>query len=478
MYVVLRGRKDPVWWIETILLDAPMFPKQREILYEFYRDKYNPGAEHYRNLYICGGMRGGKTALGGMIAAYEFFYALTAPGKNPAEYYGLLKNQLVSITVQATSEKQIADGVYYNIRNFLENCEWINKHFDLIYKADEIYCPDKFVRVRAVSSSAQTGVGRSNILYLADELANFEESEGKRGAWSVFTRMKNSTDTFGKDGRCVAISSPKRPTDIIMTLVARSKYEDRSLGLTIPSWEMNPTLDEEELKEEHRFNIAEFLRDFACLPSAAGGMEFPEGVILKPITNVLMGIEPTSVKKPPRDGRVRVCAIDPAVTNDGFGIGVGYKGPDGNLTIDGIRKFRKKEGDPFIKPSEIQAYIDRVVRELNVSILLFDTWMYPALIEHVQNDLGVSVEKHIVDKSNYDRWRELQSANKITVVYDEELEMEANQLEVKELARGAKVDHPAKGSKDMADCVANIVWFLEEGTPVSQKLNLAIYRTF
>ncbi len=152
--------------------------------------------------------------------------------------------------------------------------------------------------------------------------------------------------------------------------------------------------------------------------------------------------------------------------NDSFGIGTGYVDAGGKIIIDGIHKFKKLEGDVYIKPSDVKSFLDGVVNNLNVYSLVFDTWMFPELIEHVEDSFGLEVVKHIVRKEDYDRWRELQSSEMVDVVYDEFLQVEAEQLVVK---NDKTVDHPFSGSKDMSDCAANIMWYLANNDTLDRK---------
>lgn len=181
--------------------------------------------------------------------------------------------------------------------------------------------------------------------------------------------------------------------------------------------------------------------------------------------NVLLGgVDPT---------RCRVLAIDPAVKNDSFGMAVGYLDQAGHPVVDGVTKFRKSDGDAFLRPSEIREFLDRVIPALGVNVLIHDTWMFPELLEYVQTKYGVMTVKHIVRKEDYDRWREMQSNGTVRVVYDEELKREAERLIVVN-ENHPRTDHPFGGSKDMADCVANVIWYLSTQKMVSMDPGLVM----
>ncbi len=442
-----------MWWLKEILgvEFEPYHLKQEEIVRTFYQNRYNPNALQYKTLIILAGMRSGKTALASMIACYELWDVLTM--RNPANYYGLIKGQQVTLCVLSTSQKQSDDGIWGNISNFLAENEWFSTWTDLVYTKETIESIQKRVLFRNLSSWMTTGVGRSNRFVGFDELDLFENKESKRGAWSVYEKMVNSTATFGSDGHVMAISSSnKNPNSIMNTLIREEANTATTLTYLLPTWEMNThhDLSMAVLKELHKNNPAAFWNDFACQPGMWTSLEFPEGVKTAQIPNVLH----TMVS--PNPSTQRVCAIDPAVMNDAFGIAVGYM-HNGRYIVDGVTKYRRGENSPFISPKDISDYLDKVYKMLGVSVLIHDTWMFPEIIENAQNKYGIRTEKHVVRKEDYDRWREFQQAGLVDVVSNDELVTEAKSLVV---VNEKRVDHPFKGSKDMADCVANVLWCL------------------
>lgn len=462
MRTVIKGRMDPVWLVESEF-DINLYPKQAELMHDFYAGKK-------KHLTLACGMRSGKSVLAATIAAYEYWYMLTLP--QPQVYYGLLKNQPLFISVVSTSEKQALDSIFTNAANHIEESDFFQTWTDARVKGTEITSKSKNITMRALSSWATTAVGRSNKCVVFDELANFEDTNGKRGAWEIYSRLSKSTDTFKNDGHIVSISSPKTPNDIIMTLYKRQREERNAIALCLPTWEMNPNFTKEELMEEHKFNLPMFWRDFGVQPHAFSTVQFPEGVKLnKRLTNRFFSDYTY-------DTNQRVMAIDPAVTSDAFGIAAGYKTMDGRVIIDAVKRFQKTEGETYISPTDIRNFIDKYIPKLNVNEFIFDAWMYPELIEHVDEKFGIPATKHIVRKEDYDRWREFQSNDMIDVVHDDHLENEANNLIVIDSGSKPKIDHPFGGSKDMADCVANCLWFLSENDIGIQPADIVVCTAF
>lgn len=475
MSTIIRGKQDPVWFIENVL-ETPMFPMQAEITRSFYTYKYQGlDTSRYKTLVLGLGMRSGKTALGGMMACYEFFDVCSM--ESPSQHYKLLKGQPIIIPVVAPSERQVTDGVFYNILNMLEQSEWVASWTDWQFRAEEVYSPSKHVSIKPFSSWANTGRGTTAKCVVFDELDLFESTTSKRGATEVYNAISKATATLGMDGHIIALSSLMSPTSIMSTLLKKAELEKinnpegyKTLAYRLPTWEVNPHIKKEELMEEFKFDMPTFWRDYGCKPEMWNALEFPNGVNLKQFPNVLVNPEFAV------PGKMRVMAIDPAVKNDSFGVAVGYRAGNDRIVIDGATKFRRVDGDPIIKPSMIRDYMNKWCPELHIYALVHDTWMFPDIIEEAQLR-GIMTEQHIVKKEDYDLVKSLLDSNRLDIVYDQELKLEFEQLEIKGGAK-PRVDHPLSGGKDTADCVANVVWYLENSSPVNLIDNFVSVRTY
>ncbi len=420
------------------------------------------------NTYLANGLlvhNSGKTSLFGMLGAYEFFEVFSKP--DPAKYYGLMPGTLISCACAAASKEQGTDGIFYWIKNNLKNSDFINDNWKIDYLADTIKCLEKDTLFRLISTNTNTGVGRTNKAVFYDELDLFEENEGGRdGAWNFYNRIGKSTVSLREYGFSFATSSPITPNGIILTLYNRSFDVDnagnplrpKTLAYKFPTWEFNPHLTFDELKVSYIHDMDTFWKDFGCDPSATSSLQFPFGVNLdKRTPNIL-----ADLKNIPQQDLPHVMAIDPAIKSDSFGIAIGYyDGYQDRIIIDGVTSFKPERGS-ILSASEIRHALEGIMRRSNVSVVLFDTYMFPEMLEHFQNGLGKYTLQHIVKKEDYDRLREKMELDEVKVCYDEYLKIEMEKLEIKKLATTFKVDHPKKGSKDMADCVANVVYYISE----------------
>ena len=393
----------------------------------------------------------GKSKTAAWLAAYELFCLCTL--KDPATYYGLDKGSRITINIVATSTETAEDAIFGQLKHMIKNSELFQEVTGITkndVKKEFIICEEKNVKCQLLSSWTTTGVGRTAKMVIFDEMSYFEETAGKRGAWEVYTRLSKAADTLGMHGKVVVISSPKHPNDIIMTLIKNHQNDPHALCYITPTWEVNPNLTFEQLWEEHKANPAEFWRDYGCKPTITTALQFPNGVKLqgenKAMINDLVDHE-----------YLRVMAIDPAVRKDAFGIAFGYVDENGKIIIDGAYRFTKLEEQPFISPREIKEYLADIIHRYNIIAVVFDTWMYPELIEWMSEELGLITVQHIVKKEDYDRLSELLDNDQIQIC---EYDVLKKELESLLIINDKKVDHPYGGSKDVADCVANVVWFL------------------
>jgi hypothetical protein len=461
---VIRARNDPIWFIEEILgfpgddeygNPRGMCPVQKDILRGFYEHKYKPGTDMRKKMALVAGQRSSKTSLISCILAYELFEVIS--WENPARHFGLMvgksgKGSTIALTCLATSRTQASDGVFANMKAMIEGNPWFEKWFPgLVIGAQRIEYPSKNVICQVLAAKASTAAGYTNKIVIFDEFDYFTDSETLIDAMAVYNKLCNSTETFGLEGKIVAISSLKSPNGIMME-VFRDFEKEELLGISraymYKTWEMNPLVTKEYLEASCGRDRARFLRDFANQPEISSGLQFPEGITLNTeIANVLhldFDNLPADINQYPR-----VLSIDPAYKNDSFGVSCAYRNGD-KIVVDGVYKFQKMgDKDSYILPSDIKNFVVKAVKNLNVVGFIHDIYMYPEILEAIQYEVGLDPIMHQVGKEDYDRWRELQEhlhPIDLQVVYDEDLKEECETLFIKQTPGGKpKVDHTHRG---------------------------------
>jgi len=166
-------------------------------------------------------------------------------------------------------------------------------------------------------------------------------------------------------------------------------------------------------------------------------------------TNVLTALQDGVVlPHPPHD---YCLAGDPALKHDRFGLALGHKEED-TIIIDGALAIGAERE---INPIEVQKFILKIADHFTLREAVFDTWYYPETLELLRAQ-GTRVENHIVKKQDYDNFKRLVYQQKVLLPNYNILREEFATL----ITTGKKVDHPRRGSKDVADAVVNCVRLL------------------
>ena len=451
----LRAYEDPVYFCEHIL-NFPLFPMQAKILREFY----NPH-KHYNELVIIAGRRASKTQLASCLACYEAFKLICL--QDPARHYGLARGQEIFIVNVASSKEQARDTVFAAVASKIEGSEWFQSQ-DYITRYNEFYFPGPKVFLRSDHSNSSSLVGRTVKCGILDELARFKDKSQRSSAKEVYTAVKYSTQSFGKHGITVSITSPILADDFAMQLYYKSQdpvLGKGMLGYKLATWEMNPNITREDLQPEFERNPEMAERDFGANPSHAIETYFKEperivhpAVMTKREHPVIGNYPSPTFVGDPR--YTYVLAGDPAIKNDAFGLALGHKNQEGKVIIDLMHRF-KPSGGRELSFDMIKRFVDLLLQKFNIRLFVTDVWYYVALNQELEKK-KIEVVKHVVKKEDYDYLKELIYTQNIEY-YNHPVFIE--ELQNLELVRD-RVDHPRDGSKDIADAVCNCCYGLRK----------------
>ena len=166
-----------------------------------------------------------------------------------------------------------------------------------------------------------------------------------------------------------------------------------------------------------------------------------------------------------------VLAGDPSFKNDAFGVALGhYDAAAPKYIIDGLGRFlpNLSNEEHEIDAAAVASLCLDVRGSCWLTHFVSDTWMFPETQQRIRRT-GIEVVNNIVKKEHYDFLKEKVYTNKIEWPESEILPTELKSLE---LLKGQKVDHPKKGSKDVADATTNCVWTL--GESVGQEESIVV----
>jgi len=477
---VLKGREDPVYFCQDpYFLNLTLWPMEIEIIRRFiwgvpkameilewqetraahikkdkmeeFNSKY---VQIYHDLAIEAGMNSGKTFMASCIGLQQAFELLSL--KNPVEYYGASPGTEFFILNVATSDEQAHDTIFAQEKGKVENSPFF-QYLKPRTKYNEFRFTQKSVIIRCGGSNSGSLVGRNVKCALFDELARFKDTRGERSGWEVYHGLGRGTKKVpALKAKRVAISSTLYVGDIIDYLYEMSKRVDTMLGYKYATWEMNPTLTKEVLADEFEKDPDSAWRDYGVAPTRAIEKYYGDPSII--------GFNDKRVNPMLPDGTFKesfmgdpgfdyVLTGDPAIKMDSFGLALGHLTEENKVYIDYVHRIAPKLE---VDPTEVVNIINHIKSRFNLQRFIVDQWNYPETIKKVQ-DSGIDVVFNVVKLPQHDRLKEAWKLKEIDCYEHEALRIELVNLEIH---RGRKVDHPRRGSKDIADALAQLVWDL------------------
>jgi hypothetical protein len=381
-------------------------------------------------------------------------------------------------------------------------------------KASEIKF-DKSITVHSGHSEREAWEGYNVLVVILDEISGFatENTSGHdqaKTADAIYDMYRASVDSrFPDVGKVILLSFPRFKNDPIQKFyesviaeketVMRTELlkldkdlpdgtpgnefevaweEDhivsyvypRVFALKRPTWEVNPTKKITDFTVAFHKNPQDALGRFACMPSDAVDAFFKSREkIEKAFNKANLAVDNFGRLEEwfkPEEGKDYFIHVDLAQKHDHCAVAMGhvskwvdikvtdtYNQPAPIVEIDAVR-FWTPTPDKSVDFTEVKDYILSLkTRGFNIRVCTFDRWNSHDMMQQLKT-YGINTEILSVAKKHYD--------DMAMVVLEERLSGPHIPLLIDELLQlrimRDKVDHPRKGSKDLADAVCGAVY--------------------
>lgn len=475
--LIMKWLADPVLFVQheyglsigdwNEVEERGVWPSQEEIIGEFYSptrvmqiregilQPYGP----YNELWLVAGMRSSKTWLEGTFGAIETFRFLNIDYR--ARYAIGPSSPAYGLCV-ASKEQQALDTNFAQLKARFEDSFYFKdllRKDQLLIQAKAMILPDHNFFMRACSSAVAGEVGRTNKFLLVDEVDRFETTSGPRSGEEMYRLLTKGTKTFKYDGNSFFCGSPASYQSLSMRKLKEAEGDSHMYGINRPTWEMNPSFTYEDFERDFNKDPFAAMRDWAADPQAGSDVYFRN---LDMITWAEHGnVLERMYRELPVESQNQnyVMAVDPASpksANNAFGMALGYKAYD-EYVIEGILQVMP-HASAEIDPIKLGKFILSVIEKFPVLKFYSDTWNYPIVQEQIRRK-GVQVVNNIVRRPHYELFKEALYERKVRIPYYKPLIDELRGIVEVNVTR---VDHPRHGSKDVADCVVQVVNALAE----------------
>ena len=456
------------------------------------------------------GKGSGKDYCSTIAVAYIVYLLLCL--KDPATYYGKPPGDAIDIINIAINSQQANNVFFKGFKTRIDKSPWFAGKYEA--KASEMKF-DKAITVHSGHSEREAWEGYNVIVVILDKISGFaiENTTGHdqaKTADAIYDMYRASVDSrFPDFGKVILLSFPRFKNDPIQkfyeSVIAEKEIIIRSetlkmdedlpdgtegnevtveweedhiksylipkvFALKRPTWEVNPTRSIEDFKTAFYKNSMDALGRFACMPPEMIDAFFKSREkVEKAFNNTGIAVdkfgrlEEWFQPDPEKKYFIHVdlaqkhdhCAVAMAHVNKWVNVRVtdNYSQLAPIVEVDAVR-YWTPTADKSVDFTEVKDYILLLkTRGFNISVCTFDRWNSHDMMQQLKQ-YGINTEILSVAKKHYDDMamvvlEERLSGPHIPLLIDELLQLKIMR---------DKVDHPRKGSKDLADAVCGSIF--------------------
>ena len=464
------------------------------------------------------GKGSGKDYTSTIACAYVVYLLLCL--KDPARYYGKPPGDSIDIINVAINAVQAQQVFFKGFKTRITRCHWFDGKYDP--KMGSIVF-DKGVTVHSGHSQRESWEGYNLLFAVLDEISGFDldstsGNEQAKTAAAIYKLFRGSVDSrFPQFGKLILLSFPRFKNDYIQQrynevvadkeIVIRShtfkvdedlpddtagnefsiEWEEdhiisykvpRVFALKRPTWEINPTIKINDLAMNFYSDPIDALSRFACMPpEAVDAMFSSREKVEHAFSNLNVALDNQNVFKDwfkPDPEKMYYVHVDLAQKHDHCAVSLAHVDKwvtmklSGAMTdaapyviVDAVRYWTPTK-EKVVDFTEVKNYILSLKqRGFNIRRVTFDRWNSYDMMEQLKAQ-GMACETLSVAKKHYEDMllcimEERVNGPRLPLLIDELLQLK--------IVKKDKVDHPRKGSKDLADATCGAIYNAISLTP-------------
>lgn len=473
------------------------------------------------------GKGGGKDFISTIGCAYVVHLLLCLT--DPAKYYGKPPGDSIDIINIAINAVQANRVFFKGFKRIVEKSPWFQGRY--IPKANSVEF-DKEITVHSGHSESESWEGYNVMIAVLDEISGFEMEnttgrQSPKTSSAIYKMYRASVNSrFPDFGKVIMLSFPRFKNDFIQqkysnavaekeTVVKSHRFkidpelpdghdgnefkveweEDHIISYALPhifalkrpTWDFNPTRKIEDFTIAFYDDPLDSLMRFACMPPEATDAFFKSREkIEKAFSNPNISVDSSgrftdSFK--PEESKQYFIHVDLAQKHDNCSVALAHI--DGwvqmkiagtmteaapKVIVDAVR-YWQPTSTTSVDLSDVKDYIiDLRERGFNLNLVTFDRWNSHDMMQQLKH-YGINTELLSVAKKHYEDMALLITEER---VYGPEIKLLIDEL-LQLRIRGDKVDHPRKGSKDLADSVCGAIYNAIARSRKDQEQEIEIY---
>jgi hypothetical protein len=476
--------------------------------------------ETFKEVILMLGKGSGKDFTSTITISYIVYQLLCL--KDPSAYFGQAPGEHIDIINIAINAQQAKNVFFKGFKKRIETSPWFVGKFEA--KTDSIEF-DKDITVYSGHSERESWEGYNTFAVVLDEIAGFAVdnatgNERAKTAEDVYDMYSASVvSRFPDYGKVILLSFPRYRGDFISqrydAVVADKQVvehfeqlivnpelpdedwnrvefmweEDIILGykqpyvyaLKRPSWIINPTKKIEDYTGQFFKNITDSMMRFACMPPDAIDGLFKEPKKIDDALSRESLFDEHGTKSGaflPDKSKEYFVHADLAQVFDRCAVAIAHvdhftevrygklkQTIEPVVVVDFVRWWSPSK-DKSIDLKEVREFIVSLKAEgYNIKLVTFDRWNSVEMMEYLDQK-GFKTDRVSVAKPHYIDLLTIVNEGRLHGPNIDLLKTELKQLRVIK----DKIDHPRKGSKDLADAVCGAVYNAIVHTPKEEAL--------
>ena len=456
------------------------------------------------------GKGSGKDYCSTIAVAYIVYLLLCL--KDPAKYFGKPPGDSIDLINIAVNAQQAKNVFFKGLKTRIDKSPWFAGKY--VPKADVIEF-DKGISCHSGHSEREAFEGYNALVVILDEISGFSIDnttghEQAKTAGAIYDMYRASVDSrFPDFGKVILLSFPRYKNDYIQqryeAVVAQKEVkvlshkfkmdedladgvdgneftveweEDQIISYKIPktfalrrpTWQINPTRTIDDFKVAFYTNPTDALSRFACMPPEAVDAFFKSREKIEAAFVLNNGVDNSTGRfeeaLKPIDDMEYFVHVDLAQKHDHCAVSMShvsewvkirsfndYEQVAPKVIVDAVRWWTPTS-DKSVDFTEVKDYIISLKsRGFNIKAVTFDTWNSHDMMQQIKkyniHTVLLSVAKKHYEDMALGIMEERIKGPDIKLLIDELLQLRIMR---------DKVDHPRKGSKDLADAVCGSIY--------------------
>jgi len=367
----------------------------------------------FQEIILVFGRRSGKSLMTSVISLYEVHRLIGMV--HPQKRFGLMEFDIIRIINVANSASQAKEAIFDKTRPLVQSSPYFSKYVGKVPTQDEIFFLTPYdikenerrltsgidpipgtIQLRSGHSESSTMLGLTCFLIIIDEMAAMAKAGENSPDETLYNLLRPSIANFGSEGKMICISNALGPFGKFYELYEASFSNPNMLMLRLPTWIVNPTVEESFLEGERIHSPNIFALQYGSEFGSAGTSPWLDQDFI--IEAFEAGRNRSRLERG-MPGVSYFLHMDPAYSSDYYTLVIVHSeptseiGPDGKnlnkIFVDHIHYFAPQGAGKPVDIDDVDEYILKLAQRFRFASLTYDHYWGSMASVHKMKSYGL-----------------------------------------------------------------------------------------